>query len=398
MASARLGSAVPRSTMRFSELSSNRLCDLLHGSPFNAADCESQLAAFPEAPGAHLSAPKSFHELTGQLPQRTPGYAEHAAHYHRFLGAVAAALGGEASSEEVAHASSAAFRAFQVLPADGDGDGEADGGKRPPGLPPRSTASGGATSGGGPPGLGAARSLPPVSKARLKTAHEILGSDELKGAFGGLTIGDEPLRQMLHAHAPLSNWLRLHRQGAPAQHSPSGGGATPAFDASELAKSVDGSGEFARYVAALGESSARAMWELVHNAGTTTAAATYEAGESAQPTGAAAAAAALPSGPVAGGAKTPAEVGSIEWVRELTRTHLLAMRADSPPSAGADASSVSDLEVNMLAATLLQQLHSAQSDDEVRNPGSLPRPLEHLGPVSARSLPGVYPPRLPHQP
>ena len=48
-------------------------------------------------------APKSFQELTG-LPQTTPGYAEHAGYYHKFLASVSAALGGEAPSDEVAHA------------------------------------------------------------------------------------------------------------------------------------------------------------------------------------------------------------------------------------------------------------------------------------------------------
>ena len=80
-------------------------------------------------------APKSFHELSGRLPQTTHGYAVAASQYHKFLAAVSTALGGQAPSDEVANAASAAFRALQAMPAAPTADDEAVASKRlPPGL------------------------------------------------------------------------------------------------------------------------------------------------------------------------------------------------------------------------------------------------------------------------
>ena len=143
------------------------------------------------------AAPKTFHDLTGRLPQTTPGYAAHAQHYHQFLGTVSAALGGEASSEEVAHAAGAAFRALQSLP-----------------LPPADSQQP-----PGPPGLKQQQNAPPApSRETMKHARTLLTTNS-GAAFANLNVSDEIIKKLLSSHAPLSAWLRTHRKQSSSSSS-----------------------------------------------------------------------------------------------------------------------------------------------------------------------------------
>eukprot|EP00966_Prymnesium_polylepis_P148581 3432350-Prymnesium_polylepis.1 len=79
--------------------------------------------------------PQSWRELSRGIPADTPGYAEQAAQYRKFLSAVSAGLGGEASSAEVGEASKVAFRAIQAGRAThGESASSAGGARGPPGL------------------------------------------------------------------------------------------------------------------------------------------------------------------------------------------------------------------------------------------------------------------------
>ena len=338
---------------------------------------------------------KSFDELTGHLPKRTEGYAEHAAHYHRFLGAVSATLGDISSPDEVAAAAAAAFRALQSLPppppaADGAGS------SLPPGLPPRPA---------GPPGLGSSAASQQQASASASIPREAVHKARsllAEAALRGLTIGDEAVRTMLVAHAPLMAWLKRHRQPA----KPSGGGAaasaaTPTgtgADADGAAddalagcfgaeESVSGAGDASAGVDAASvrayhallqeEADALAAEEAAVAAAAAAAAAEAAAAQeeaavaaseaasrgAAEPAGAAASGSSAQGGGGSGGdASPPAMPGSVAWVRELCRSHLVAAHADE----GGGGDGVSEVAVDLTAATVISQLTSPVGDDALQ--------------------------------
>ena len=178
------------------------LSSLLRGNDVNAASITALRAARTQALTRHrehldaarasTAAPKAFAELTGNLPQTTPGYSEHAGHYRRFLDAISKLLGGEAPSEEVSDAAAQSFRTLLALVPDTD-----------------------AADGGGPPGLRQVPTVAMPSREAVKQARACLIRD--CPSFAGLKLSDDELiKKLLSSHAPLSRWLKQHREAAKA--------------------------------------------------------------------------------------------------------------------------------------------------------------------------------------
>lgn len=148
------------------------------------------------------SGPPLWSELAVCIPQTTPGYAEHAAHYRRFLAAVSSAAtsgSGTTSSEalppeELAAAASAAWRAAH---------------KAAPSTAPHATPD------------------EPSSRQALARLREALRS---AGAEASILVDapDDVLRKVACAHAPLSLWLRQHRQRTARTTAAAQGGAAAA--------------------------------------------------------------------------------------------------------------------------------------------------------------------------
>jgi hypothetical protein len=354
------------------------------------------------------SAPRSFSELAG-VSQRTPGYAEQADNYHRFLGAVNAALGGESPPDEVAHAAASAFRALQALP---EPTAEAAATK-PPGIsahgPPglaapttqisrqtmqhaRGLLTGGAVSGSGGGGGGGGGGS--VATATLNAAAAA-ASAACAAAFGA-SLGDEPIRQMVSAHAPLAAWLREHRlrtgggggSGGSTTTAPQKDGETPRstprstprlapgetpLDASGAASAAippPARDAYTRLLRAVEEAAAaaEAAAKAEAKAREERLAANRAASAAAASAAAASAAAAASDGGGSGsgiggsdgggGAVEPSPEGTIGWVRERCRMHLYANLEGGGVA--------TDAEVDMLSATLLGQLYSNTTEDALQ--------------------------------
>ena len=74
---------------------------VLHGVlDFKALRIERQRILKAQGERTETFTAKSFRDLTGGLPERTPGYATHKEHYHKFLGAVSTALSGGMVAKE----------------------------------------------------------------------------------------------------------------------------------------------------------------------------------------------------------------------------------------------------------------------------------------------------------
>lgn len=159
--------------------------------------------------------PQSWQELARGIPADTRGYAEHAAHYRKFLAGVALALGGESSPAEVAVACQVAFRAIQAGRAAQKGSSCVDEAKT------RLPAGVGHTESK----LAAEVATPALDREALKRGRIWLGAASREtmppalashaaaaaSIFGTHGPPDEALQQMLAAHEPLELWLREHR-------------------------------------------------------------------------------------------------------------------------------------------------------------------------------------------
>jgi hypothetical protein len=153
------------------------------------------------------SRPLSWSELTGGMPESTPGYVAHERYYRTFLAAVSAALGGEVPPEELATAASTAFRCLQAWAASEPAEQAAP--------------------------------TPAQTRARLQRARAWLsgrgagaGADASRAAgalFGTEGPGDEIVRKMIASHAPLHTWLQAHRRQN--GHAPRTQGITAAANA-----------------------------------------------------------------------------------------------------------------------------------------------------------------------
>ena len=138
----------------------------------------------------------SWSALVRSMPETTPGYAEHAAHYRRFLGAVADGLGGEATPAQLQEAVAFTFRALGRWAAAEEAD---------------EVCAEGALDGDW------ARTAARGSR-RLARAKE-----SLRGApaapYGPAGPADTLLRRLLDAHLPLHRWLRRHRRASSSKNS-----------------------------------------------------------------------------------------------------------------------------------------------------------------------------------
>jgi len=263
--------------------------------------------------------PKSAKQLFGALPTSTLGYKENVAHYRKFLGAVAAVLDA-ASSEEVAAAATATFRALQALPPDVEAGRSAS-----PAQPSKLA-------------LQRARAwlTTPASAASAAgaSAAEASAAAEAASAFrGGLT--DDQLKALLASHAPLAAWLRAHRPAGGAPSAASAAGAASLvrdeFGASEVVSQagrslLGGPADHGRHLLTVGDGTPigdviEAYQRLRQRAAPAAASSSTAPLAAAAPShsGGAAASASAPAQPAA----TPAAEGTAGWVREHCRLHKL---------------------------------------------------------------------------
>jgi len=278
---------------------------------------------------ADLQSAPTWKELTKGIPESTTGYADQQAHYRRFLRAVNATLGGEAPPDEVANAASVAFRALTAQPSE-----------QAAGQPPDREA------------LAHARKVLVASPGQV---------------FGSRGPPEDQLRIMLSCHVPLAAWLKQHR----------GGGATGGKKAAARATSVvsdEARAAAARGVAeALGarlvkDFEAAAEAAEAAEAAAEAAAAAQEALVASQPKSSSSSSSSRPSGGGSGGGRGGGGGGGggggwngefdTAWLREQCGLHLRAMHAASGGG--------SDIEVDTLAATVLDCLASAKSDDALQ--------------------------------
>ena len=178
------------------------------GALFKAAPVDTKAAGIEQQALARFHATQEPQggqaaQLTGNLPPHTEGFAEHSAHYHKFLSAVSTVL-GDLSSPEKWHMPhllpSVHFRTCPTLQ----------------GTPTNQ-----------PPGLPGVRRVPP----RQPKGGGARSTWTLGCSSQGFGRGDEPIRAMLLAHAPLVTWLRQHRAqpaSSKSAASASGGGARSA--------------------------------------------------------------------------------------------------------------------------------------------------------------------------
>ena len=296
--------------------------------------------------------PQAWRELARGIPSDTPGYSAHAAQYRKFLAGIALALGGEASSAEVGEASKIAFRAIQAGRAvhKNTNKDEADV-SAPRGLGEKQKK--------------AEAAVQAVDRAALKLGRTWLGapsgtslpaalmthSNAAARVFGSPGPSDEALRQMLAAHEPLEAWLREHRPSAGASRN--SGGSNAEYGASyDVLPDTGWSGSLA-------ETAERYS----------TAAVEAEEAERAEATGDGEALDGwLPTEPTAeaDAAGHPEVRHDVSWLRQRCRLHLEAVHFDS--------GGASQIEVDMLAASILTELESGKSDDHLQ--GDL---LELLG-------------------
>ena len=288
------------------------------------------------------AAPKSFAALTGNLPTITLGYAAHAAHYRKFLATISAALGGEAAPDELSHTANTAFRILQALPSTSEAETKPAG---PPGL--------------GPPGLasGSAPTREVLQRARtLLTTGVGQGGSSSPAAFTNLKISDETIGALVQSHTPLAAWLKQHRGGSRSSQS---GGRGDGGAHAKAGPAADGSnsGGWRERVGAPRITEYRNLLRDDENSTEEPPEPDPEPPAPPSPPAApssSSAAAAAPSGEAA-------EEGTVSWVREVCRTHLSTQQAIEGLSGD-----IGQLEVDMLAATLIDRMHAPLSDEMVQ--------------------------------
>ena len=284
---------------------------------------------------ADVQSAPAWRELTQGIPATTAGYKDHAVHYRRFLSTVSAALGGEAPPDEVASTAALAFKALSSVPR--------------------------------------AEETPtdPTGREALQRARAALGAAG-SSAFGSGGPPEDQLRVMLGCHTPLASWLRQHRASkAPAVHA----AVTGAQHAAAGLPDALGSHVVDEFVAAAEAAEAA---EAAAEAGP----AAHDAIRSYSAQAASSESRAGGDGSGGGGDdESDIELGSTAWLREQCALHLRG-----------DGGSASEVDVDTLAATLLEPLIDSPKSDEALQ-GDL---LDMLG-FSAFDLIGAAPDPNPHR-